>query len=83
MCKEELVADKKRPYVPGQQLNKEVPGLYDFVLHLGIKNVPGAGQVKAFQCNETYDVMARNRTGNLADYEFPDFGKLVQKAMAV
>lgn len=81
ICKEELVAEQKRPYFPGQQLNKEVPGLYDFVLHLGIKNVPGAGQVKAFQCNETYDVMARNRTGNLADYEPPNFSMLVQKAM--
>lgn len=83
IAKEELVAEQKRPYFPGQQLNKEVPGLYDFVLHLGIKNVPGVGQIRAFQCNETYDVMARNRTGNLNDYEKPHFGELVQKAMQV
>lgn len=82
ICKEEIVADQKRPYFPGQMLNKEVPGLYDFVLHLGIKNVPGQGQVKAFQCQETFDVMSRNRTGNLNEYEPPNFSALVQKAMS-
>lgn len=81
ICKEELVAEQKRPYFPGQQLNKDVPGLYDFVLHLGIKNVIGQGQVKAFQCNESYDVMARNRTGNLDDFEPPNFDFIVRKAM--
>jgi len=81
IAKETIVADQKRMYFPGDMLNKEVAGLYDFILHLGIKNVPGLGQVKAFQCNETYDVLARNRTGNLSDYEPPDFGALVKKAM--
>lgn len=81
ICKETVVGDVKRPYFPGQQLNVEVPHLYDFILHLGIKNVPSVGQVKAFQCNETYDVLARARTGNLSDYEPPDFTALVAKAM--
>lgn len=82
ICKETEVSTMKRPYFPGQQLNAEVPHLYDFILHLGIKNVPGVGNTLAFQCNQTYDVLSRNRTGNLSDYEQPDFGKLVQKAMA-
>ena len=82
IAKETIVAEQKRMYFPGDMLNKEVPGLYDFILHLGIKNVPGVGQTKAFQCNETYDVLARNRTGNLLDYEEPNFSKLVTKAMA-
>lgn len=82
ICKETWIENKYRPYFPGQQLNVDVPHLYDFILHLGIKNVPGRGQVKAFQCNETYDVLARNRTGNLNDYEAPDFGALVSKAMS-
>lgn len=83
IAKEQIVAEQKRIYFPGNQLNVEVPGLYDFVLHLGIKNVPGVGQIKAFQCNETYDVLARNRTGNLNDYEPPDFGALIKKAMTL
>lgn len=72
----------KRPYFPGNQLNTEVPGLYDFVLHLGIKNIPSVGQQKAFQCIETYDVMARARTGNLNEFEPPNVGALIQKAMS-
>ena len=83
ICKETSDAQgMKRPYFPGQQLNVDVPHLYDFILHLGIKNVPGMGQALAFQCNQTFDALARNRTGNLLDYEEPHFGKLVQKAMA-
>lgn len=81
ICKETEVSNMKRPYFPGQQLNVDVPHLYDFILHLGIKNVPSAGQTLAFQCNQNFDVLARNRTGNLADYEPPNFSALVQKAM--
>lgn len=81
ICKEMNVEQKYRPMFPGNQLNIEVPHLYDFILHLGIKNVPGMGQLRAFQCNESYDVLARNRTGNLNDYEPPNFTALVTKAM--
>lgn len=81
ICKETTSEGMKRPYFPGQYLNPEVPHLYDFILHLGIKNVPAMGQTLAFQCNQTYDVLARNRTGNLADYEPPSFSQLVTKAM--
>jgi len=82
ICKETSIGDMKRPYLPGQQLNVDIPHLFDFVLHLGIKTVPGIGPTLAFQCNQTYDVLARARTGNLLDYEQPDFGKLCKKAMS-
>lgn len=72
----------KWPYFPGQQLLTEVPHMYDFILHLGLQNVPGIGQTPAFRCNQAVDVLARNRTGNLNDYEPPDFGALVRKAMS-
>lgn len=81
ICKETEVSNMKRPYFPGQYLNPEVPHLFDFILHLGIKNVPSIGQTLAFQCNQTYDVLARNRTGNLNDFEQPSFSQLVTKAM--
>ena len=72
--------EKKKPYFPGNVLNIEVPGLYDFILHLGIKNVPGMGQIKALQCTESYDFIARARTGNLAEFEPPDINYIIQKA---
>ena len=70
------------PYFPGQQLLTEVPHMYDFILYLALQSVPNVGQVVAFRCNQGVDVLARSRTGNLNDYEPPDFGKLVSKAMA-
>lgn len=72
----------KRPYFPGQQLPVEVPHKYDCVLQLDIHNVPMVGQTKAFRCIGSIDTVARNRTGNLNEFEEPNFGKLVQKCMA-
>lgn len=82
IAKEELTSDgKRRPSFPGKYLPTEVPHLYDCVLRLARCNIPGIGEQLAFQCNGSIDVVARNRTGTLADYEPPDFGELVKKAM--
>ena len=70
-----------RPYYPGKQLAIEIPHMYDAILRLAIHNVPGMGQVKAFRCQGSIDEVARDRTGVLAEFEPPDFGLLVQKAM--
>jgi hypothetical protein len=70
------------PLFPGQALNSEIPHQYDFILHLDIKNIPNAGQHKAFQTQTSIDVMARHRTGNLDFFEPPDLSKLFAKAMA-
>ena len=72
----------KRPYFPGQQLPVEVPHKYDCILQLDIQNVPGMGQLQAFRCRGSIDVVARNRTGTLNEYEPPDFSLLVSKAMS-
>jgi len=84
ICKEELTTDgKRRPAFPGQQLNGSsgVSHLYDCVLRLARVPIPNVGEQLAFQCNGTIDIIARNRTGTLADFEEPHFGKLVQKVM--
>lgn len=82
ICKEGTKDGMKWPYAPGQQLLTEIPHLFDFILHLGVHNVPGIGQKLSFQCNQSFDVLARNRTGNLADFEQPDMGMLIKKAMS-
>lgn len=87
ICKEELAdidyQSVRRPYFPGKVLNIDVPYLYDFLLRLAKTNVPGmVGEHLAFQCNGNMNIMARNRTGNLNDFEEPHFGKLVEKAMS-
>ncbi len=86
VCKEEIAdvefQSLRRPYFPGKVLPVDVPHLYDFILRLAKSNVPGFnGETLAFQCNGNMNVLARNRTGNLNDFEPPDFGLLVQKAM--
>ena len=71
----------KRPYYPGKQLPVELPHKYDQILQLDIQNVPGVGQTRAFRCQSSIDVLARDRTGQLAEFEPPDFGKIIAKAM--
>lgn len=81
ICKEGTFDSIKKPYFPGQNLLVEVPHLYDAILNLNVQNVPGVGQTKAFRCQASIDVFARDRTGNLAEFEPPNFGALVAKAM--
>lgn len=76
-------SQEKRPYFPGQDLNVKVPHLYDEILHLGRYNVPGQPQpVVAFRCNETYGVMARDRSGKLNELEPPNLGDIFKKCMS-
>lgn len=84
IAKEELTSDgKRRPAFPGQQLNGSsgVSHLYDCILRLAKVPIPNIGETLAFQCNGTMDILARNRTGDLADFEPPDFGAIVKKVM--
>lgn len=85
IAKQEIIAENgitiKRPYYPGRQLPIELPHKYDQILQLDIQNVPGVGQKKAFRCQGSIDVLARDRTGQLAEFEPPHFGDLVKKAM--
>lgn len=86
ICKEEIAdvdyQSLRRPYFPGKVLPIDVPHLYDFILRLARANIPGAGEHLAFQCVGNMNVLARNRTGNLNEYEPPHFGQLIEKAMA-
>lgn len=71
----------RRPYYPGKQLPIQIPHRYDCILRLAKVPVPNVGEATAFQCNGTYDVIARNRTADLAEFEQPDFGLIVKKVM--
>lgn len=85
ICKEEIKdldgQSMRRPYFPGQVLPIQVPHLYDFIIRLAKTNVPQRGEVLAFQNVGSYNILARNRTGNLDMYEPPNFTALVDKAM--
>lgn len=88
ICKEEIAdvdyQSLRRPYFPGKVLPIQVPHLYDFIIRLTKTNVLGmVGEQLAFQCVGSQNVLARNRTGNLNEFEEPHFGRLVNKAMSV
>lgn len=88
ICKEEIAdveyQSLRRPYFPGNVLNTDLPYLYDFILRLAkVNGIQGAppGEQLAFQCVGNMNILARNRTGNLNEYEPPNFSALVNKAM--
>ena len=74
---------RKKPYFPGQDLNVKIPHMYDEILHIGQANIPGqAKPVVAIRTAETFDIMARDRSGRLAELEPPDLTALFNKAMS-
>lgn len=86
ICKQGTVEEngvqKRRPFFPGQDLSVKVPHLYDEILHLGKANVPGvAGEVMALRTRASYDVLARDRSGRLAEFEQPHLSNLFNKIL--
>ena len=71
----------RKPYFPGKQLMVEIPNKFDLIMRLAQHNVPGVGQVKAFRCIGSLEELARDRTGNLNEFEQPDFSAIIKKAM--
>jgi hypothetical protein len=73
---------KKKPYFPGQELNVYVPHLFDEILQLGNHQIPGQMQpLQSFRCKESFDSVARDRSGNLAEFEPPDLNYIFNKCM--
>lgn len=73
----------KRPYFPGKDLNIKVPHLYDEVFHIGKYRVPGqTAETGAIRTSQAFDTVARDRSGNLAELEFPHLGQIFAKCMS-
>jgi hypothetical protein len=72
----------KQPYFPGQDLGVKIPHLFDEFWQLDTHRVPGQAQpVKALLTRQRFDTMARDRSGNLDEYEQPDLTNVFKKAM--
>lgn len=71
---------KKRPYFPGQELNTWVPHRYDVVLYCDEFQGP-QGKFKGFQTRGGYDTVARDRSGQLNEFEPCDLTALFAKCM--
>jgi hypothetical protein len=73
---------KRIPSFEGRKLTTEIPHRYDLVAHLDLATVPGvARQVKALRTRPTYDILARDRSGKLAEFEQPDLNLLFNKLL--
>lgn len=81
---EEEGTQVKRPYFPGQELNIQVPHMYDLIAHIAKTTVPGimTGPTLAIRTGATFGINARDRSGRLAELEPPDLTALFNKAMA-
>jgi len=79
---EENGAQKRKPFFPGNDLNVKIPHLFDLIMHLGLHSIPGVvGLQKAFCTSEQFDLLARDRSGNLATFEPPNLTDIFNKAM--
>lgn len=79
---EEGGINKRKPYFPGQDLNVKVPHLFDEILHIGLNNIPGQPKpIMAIRSQETFDIVARDRSGKLAELEPPDLTYIFNKIM--
>lgn len=72
----------RAPYFPGKDLNVRIPHMYDVILHMAVHAVPGVGQVKAFRTAASFEAVARDRSGSLAEFEPCDLTALFRKVMS-
>jgi hypothetical protein len=74
---------QSQPFFPGKDLNIKVPHRYDEILYVGRATIPGQPQpVIAIRSKGTDEILARDRTGRLAELEPPDLTSLFNKAMS-
>jgi hypothetical protein len=72
---------QKRPYFPGKELNTKLPHLFDSTWHLSKAFIQGHGEQTVVRTIATPEIFARDRAGNLAELEPPNFTYLFNKSM--
>lgn len=72
---------KRVPQFEGKDLGSKVPHMYDEILHLAKAAIPGVGEVMALRTREAVDILARDRSGRLAEFEQPHLGNLFNKIL--
>ena len=82
ICKMETIEGFSRPAFPGKFLPSYIPHLYDIVMQAGVHNIPNYGQQKAFRTAASYDAVARDRSGKLAEFEQCNLTSLFNKVMS-
>ena len=83
---EDVASGRKKPSFPGNDLNIKVPHFFDEILHyakVAPGTIPGVlEEVKAIRTYGTAQIMARDRSGQLNEFEQPDLTQIFKKCMA-
>lgn len=75
--------EKAAPTAPGQQVGPALPYLFDIVLHAFTDKDPKTGQTyHALRTQAAFNAEAKDRSGVLAEIEFPDATHLFSKILA-
>ena len=69
------------PNMPGRQLSRELPYMFDEVLRLGIGQTQEGVTYRFLQCKADLQYEAKDRSGVLESVEPPDLGLLFQKIL--
>lgn len=72
----------KRPYFPGQALNIWAPHRYDIIMCLDDYQMPDGKFYRMFKTRGTFDILARDRSGKLNEFEGCDLAALFNKVMS-
>lgn len=70
------------PAMPGRQLSRELPYMFDEVLRLGIGQTQDGTTYRFLQCKADLQYEAKDRSGVLDAVEPPDLGLLFKKILA-
>jgi hypothetical protein len=87
ICKQTYVelqgVNSVAPSFPGKDLYTKVPHLYDAIFHVDRVMIPGMLQEQvALRTKGSLTVMARDRSGRLAEFEPPNLAAVFAKAMS-
>ncbi len=84
ICKQQILETNegtiKRPYFPGKELPVRAPHLFDVIIHVDKIQHAEHGIVTALRCKEIFGITARDRSGNLDEFEPPNLAALFAKA---
>lgn len=70
------------PQFEGRDLSSKIPHMCDEILYLDKAIVPGVGEVSALRAKGTHNILARDRTGLLAEFEQPNLTYIFNKLTA-
>lgn len=74
--------EKAQPTAPGQQVGEQLPYLFDEVWHAYTDKDPATGATyHALRTHAAFNAEAKDRSGVLAEIEYPDAAHLINKIM--